>query len=111
MKKTKILGTGSYVPKKVLTSEDLSRIVDTDNEWIYSRTGIKERRMVAEGETGSDLAYHSSLKAMEAAHRSEEHTSELQSQFHLVCRLLLEKTIFPFGEGHSFTNFVRAIPA
>src|SRR3989338_2173264 len=88
MKKTKILGTGSYVPKKVLTSEDLSRIVDTDNEWIYSRTGIKERRMVAEGETGSDLAYHSSLKAMEA-----DHTAADQLDMIIVATLTPEKRL------------------
>ena len=42
-----IIGTGSYVPEKVLTNEDLSRMVDTSDEWIITRTGIKERRIAA----------------------------------------------------------------
>ena len=58
----KILGTGSYVPDKVVTNEDLAQIVDTSDEWISSRTGIKERR-ISEGEGTSQLA----IKAAEAA--------------------------------------------
>ncbi len=67
MRKTTILGTGSYLPSKVLTNQDISKILDTNDEWIVSRTGIRERRIVAEGETCSDLAYHASLKALEDA--------------------------------------------
>ena len=44
-----IVGTGSYVPEKVLTNDDLSRMVDTSDEWITTRTGIKERRIAAKG--------------------------------------------------------------
>ena len=44
--KVGILGTGSYVPEKILTNDDLSKIVDTNDEWITVRTGIKERRIV-----------------------------------------------------------------
>ena len=51
-----ILGTGSYVPEKVLTNDDLAKMVDTNDEWITTRTGIKERRIVAENEATSDLA-------------------------------------------------------
>jgi len=61
---TKILGTGSYVPSKVLTNDDLRRFVDTSDEWIQSRTGIKERHIVTEEGT-TDLAYEASLKAIE----------------------------------------------
>ncbi|MDC1206998.1 3-oxoacyl-ACP synthase, partial [Akkermansiaceae bacterium] len=43
-----IAGTGSYLPEKVMTNEDLSKIVDTNDEWIFSRTGIRERRIAAE---------------------------------------------------------------
>ena len=43
-----ILGTGSYLPEKVLTNDDLSKMVDTNDEWIRTRTGIQERRIVAE---------------------------------------------------------------
>ncbi|MFK5884114.1 MAG: beta-ketoacyl-ACP synthase III [Candidatus Izemoplasma sp.] len=63
---TKILGTGSYVPEKILTNEDLSKIVDTNDEWIVSRTGIKERRIVVDQDT-TDLAEIASLRAIEAA--------------------------------------------
>ena len=63
---TKILGTGSYVPDKILTNEDLSKIVDTNDEWIVSRTGIKERHIVVDQDT-TDLAEIASIKAIEAA--------------------------------------------
>lgn len=63
----KIAGTGSYVPERVLTNADLERLVETTDEWIMSRTGIKERRIAAEGEATSDLATKAALRAMEAA--------------------------------------------
>lgn len=63
---TKIKGTGSYVPSKVMTNEDLKAFVDTSDEWIQSRTGIKERHIVTDENT-TDLAYQASLKAIEDA--------------------------------------------
>ncbi len=63
---TKIAGTGSYVPNKVLTNDDLKQFVETSDEWIDSRTGIKERHMVV-NETTLDLAYNASLSAIESA--------------------------------------------
>ena len=62
-----ILGTGSYLPEKVLTNDDLSKMVDTNDEWIRTRTGIQERRIVAENEATSDLAYRAAEKAIEDA--------------------------------------------
>ncbi len=62
-----IIGTGSYVPEKILTNEDLSKIVDTSDEWITTRTGIKERRVAAPDEQTSDMAAKAALKAMEQA--------------------------------------------
>lgn len=62
-----IIGTGSYVPEKILTNEDLSRIVDTSDEWITTRTGIKQRRVAAKDEQTSDMATKAALKAMEQA--------------------------------------------
>lgn len=62
-----IVGTGSYVPARVLTNDDLSKIVDTSDEWITTRTGIKERHIAAEGEATSDLASNAARNAMEAA--------------------------------------------
>ncbi|MBB1061119.1 beta-ketoacyl-ACP synthase III [Marilutibacter spongiae] len=64
---SRIAGTGSYLPEKVLTNEDLSKIVDTSDEWIAARTGIRERHIAAEGETTCDLAFHAASRAMEAA--------------------------------------------
>ncbi|MGY1425309.1 beta-ketoacyl-ACP synthase III [Lysobacter sp. A289] len=64
---SRIAGTGSYLPEKVLTNADLSKIVETSDEWITSRTGIRQRHVAAEGETTSDLAYHAAVRAMEAA--------------------------------------------
>ena len=67
-----IIGTGSYLPEKVLTNEDLSRIVDTNDEWITTRTGIKERRVAAKDEYTSDMAAKAALKAIEQANISPE---------------------------------------
>src|SRR5437016_10030796 len=67
-----IIGTGSYTPEKILTNEDLSRIVDTSDEWITTRTGIKERRVAAKDETTSDMATKAALKAIEQAKVSPE---------------------------------------
>ena len=63
---TKILGTGSYVPNNIVTNDMLEKIVDTSDEWIQSRTGIKKRHMVTDENT-SDLAFNASLKAIEDA--------------------------------------------
>lgn len=67
MRKTKIAGTGSYLPEKVLTNADLEKMIDTSDEWISTRTGIKERRIVAQDQAASDLAYEASREAMQAA--------------------------------------------
>src|SRR5437763_783866 len=62
-----IIGTGSYTPEKILTNADLSRMVDTSDEWITTRTGIKERRIAAKNETTSDMATKAALNAIEQA--------------------------------------------
>lgn len=62
-----IVATGSYVPERRLTNEDLSKIVATNDEWIVSRTGIKERRLAAADEHTSDMAAKAALSAMEQA--------------------------------------------
>jgi len=68
---TKISGTGSYVPKNVVTNDDLAKFVDTSDEWIQSRTGIKERHIVTDEYT-IDLAEQASLRAIEDAKISKE---------------------------------------
>jgi 3-oxoacyl-[acyl-carrier-protein] synthase-3 len=62
-----IIGTGSYVPEKILTNADLMRMVDTSDEWITTRTGIKERRIAAKDEHTSDMATKAALAAIEQA--------------------------------------------
>ena len=60
----KISGTGSYLPDKILSNEDLEKIVDTSDEWITTRTGIKERRIAADTQSTSDLATEAAVDAM-----------------------------------------------
>ncbi len=62
-----ITGTGSYVPEKRLTNDDLSKMVETNDEWITQRTGIKERRIAAEGESTATLATIAAKRALENA--------------------------------------------
>ena len=68
-----LTGTGAYLPAKRLTNDDLSRMVDTSDEWIYPRTGIRSRRIAAEGENVSDMAAAAGRQALEnAGARPEE---------------------------------------
>lgn len=62
-----IIGTGSYLPKKIMTNDDLSKIVDTNDEWIFSRTGIRERRIAGENELTSDMAANAAIDAIKSA--------------------------------------------
>lgn len=62
-----IRGTGSYAPDKILTNNDLAQTVETSDEWIFTRTGIKERRIAAEGETASDMGVIAARRALEDA--------------------------------------------
>jgi len=63
----RILTTGSALPERVVTNADLEKLVDTSDEWIRSRTGIRERRVAADGETTGDLAYRAALQALQDA--------------------------------------------
>ncbi|MDO9543140.1 MAG: beta-ketoacyl-ACP synthase III [Kiritimatiellia bacterium] len=67
-----VVATGSYVPERVLTNAELARMVDTSDEWITTRTGIKERRIAAPGEFTSDLAVKAAQRAMQKAGVSAE---------------------------------------
>lgn len=67
MRRSVIEGCGSYLPERIMTNADLSRIVDTSDEWIVERTGIRERRIVRDGETTVSLAVQASLAAMRHA--------------------------------------------
>ncbi len=67
MKYSKITGTGSYLPEKIVTNADLEKILDTSDQWIQERTGICERRVAHDNETSCDMAEMAALEAMEAA--------------------------------------------
>ncbi|MBC7943919.1 MAG: ketoacyl-ACP synthase III [Burkholderiales bacterium] len=67
MSYARIIGTGSYLPKKVVTNRDLESVVDTSDEWIFTRTGIRQRHIADDSETTSDLALHASKAAISAA--------------------------------------------
>ena len=65
--RSRIAGTGAYVPERVMTNAELEKLVDTSDEWIQERTGIKQRRVAAEGEAASDMAVQAARRALEAA--------------------------------------------
>ena len=67
---TVILGTGSYAPERVLTNDDMAHMVETSDEWIRTRTGIRERRIARPDETSSDMAVHAGKRALEDAKRT-----------------------------------------
>lgn len=67
-----VLGTGHYLPSKVLTNKDLEKIVDTSDEWIKSRTGIEERRIAEDDMDTSDMAYYAAKQALEDANIKPE---------------------------------------
>ncbi|HEX7558656.1 MAG TPA: 3-oxoacyl-ACP synthase, partial [Usitatibacter sp.] len=66
---SRITGTGSYLPEKLVTNRDLESLVETSDDWIVARTGIRERHIAAEGEFTSDLALHACRNALAAAGR------------------------------------------
>ena len=70
--RAQIIGTGGYAPEKVMTNADLAKLVDTTDEWITERTGIKERRVAAEGEYTSDMAAKAAIRALEMANTRPE---------------------------------------
>jgi len=72
MTRSRITGTGSYLPAKLVTNKDLEALVETSDEWIVARTGIRQRHIAAEGEFTSDLALHACRNALAAARRKPE---------------------------------------
>src|ERR1044072_7810980 len=65
--RSQIIGTGGYAPERVLTNFDLEKMVDTSDQWIRERTGIRERRIARTDETTSDMALVAARRALEAA--------------------------------------------
>ncbi len=72
MHRAVVLGTGSCLPRRVLTNDDLEQMVDTSDEWITARTGIRTRRIAGDGEQNYQLASRAAEKALEAAGVSAE---------------------------------------
>lgn len=72
LKSVGILSTGKYVPEKILTNADLEKMVDTNDEWIVTRTGMKERHIAREDEASSDLAYEAAIIALKKANLAPE---------------------------------------
>ena len=72
MKKVGIIGVGEYLPEKILTNADLEKMVDTSDEWITTRTGIKERHLAAAGQSASDLAVKAAEQALKNARLKPE---------------------------------------
>ena len=64
---SRIVGTGGYLPEKILSNTDIEKMVDTTDQWIVERTGIKERRIAADDQTTSDLAYKASMDAINSS--------------------------------------------
>jgi len=69
---SRVIGTGGYLPEKILTNHDLEQMVDTTDEWIRERTGIIKRHIAAEGQTTCDLAEQAALKAIEASGKTTD---------------------------------------
>ncbi|RKY18453.1 MAG: 3-oxoacyl-ACP synthase [Planctomycetota bacterium] len=88
-KKVKILGTGAHAPDAVLRNDDLCHLIDTSDEWIVERTGIRERRVVRDSEATSDLATEAARKAIEAAGLAPEDIDAI------VLGTITPDTIFP----------------
>lgn len=90
-KKTRatIAGTGSYLPEKVITNADMERLVDTSDEWIFTRTGIRERRQVADGQCTSDLATAAARRALENANLTPDNITLI------ICATITPDFAFP----------------
>lgn len=105
-KRVKFLGTGSYVPERVLTNFDLEKLVDTSDEWITTRSGIKERRVASKDETTSTLATIASQRAFEAAGVSPEEIDMI------IVATITPDTLFPSTACYLQKNLgCREIPA
>ena len=68
----RIIGTGSYLPKRVLDNHELAEMVDTSDDWIFSRSGIRQRHIAAPDEFTCDLAVEAAERALESAKRNPE---------------------------------------
>ena len=117
---SKINGTGSYLPDKILTNYDLEKLVDTTHEWIYERTGIVQRHIASDNESSVDMAYSSSIEALKKSNISVDQIDMIvvatttperkfpSSAVLLQNKLKIEKG-FAFDVNAACTGFVYAI--
>lgn len=87
--KAAITGVAGYLPEKIITNHDLAKIVDTNDEWIVSRTGIKERRRIAEGEATSDMAARAVTRLLEKTNTKPEEIDVI------ICGTVTPDTVMP----------------
>ncbi|QHE51449.1 beta-ketoacyl-ACP synthase III [Pontibacillus sp. HMF3514] len=97
MRSAGILGTGHYVPERVFTNFDMEKLVDTNDEWIRTRTGIEERRFATDEMETSDMAYEAAVKALDKANLSGEDLD-----------LILVATVTPDQPFPSVANHIQA---
>ncbi len=120
MYKAKMTGTGAYLPSRVLTNKDLESVVETSDEWIVSRTGIRERRIAAAEEATSDLAYRAAVDALADAGLSAEELDAIivatitpdmafPATACLVQARLGAKNAAAFDVGAACTGFIYAL--
>ena len=117
---SKVIGSGSYLPEKILTNHDLAKIVDTSHDWIFERTGIEQRHIASKNESSVDMAYKASLKAMSMAQLSPDNidmiivaTATPERKFPSTA-VLLQNSLkieqgFAFDINAACTGFVYAL--
>jgi 3-oxoacyl-[acyl-carrier-protein] synthase-3 len=95
--RSRIAGTGSYLPSKVLTNSDLEKIVDTNDQWIVDRTGIERRHIADAKQVTSDLCYEAAVRALKAANLDAKDLD-----------MILVATVSPDQQMPSTANFLQA---
>jgi 3-oxoacyl-[acyl-carrier-protein] synthase-3 len=103
MRRTVILGTGSELPSTVMTNADLEKLVDTTDEWITTRTGIKERRILDNGKGVADMAHRASIRALEDA------GVEATSSACVLEAMLGARNVFSFDVNAACSGFLNAL--
>ena len=103
MRRVRITGTGMYVPPRVVTNKDLEGLMDTTDEWIQQRTGVKERRHVEPGVGPSEMGYYATLQALEMAGLEGDVSAELE-----LHRAVLDRDLACFREIGLFHGLSQA---
>ena len=116
MQYAKILGSGSYLPEKRVSNDDLAEFVDTSDEWIVSRTGIKFRHLAAENERTSDLAVIAAQRALADAGVAAEEidlivlaTATPDMQFPSTATIVQNNSALPVVRHSTFRRFAPAL--